>query len=129
MKSLQSRRVFWAKHIEQWQASGLTQVAYCQLHSLKTKAFGYRVRIHERASDTLTLVPVKVSKPIGTTEVLLRHANGCVWLSQRRLHQGSFVWPSQCDKTFTLTQAQWQWLVTGVDWQRLEARPIHPWQV
>jgi len=76
MKSLQSRRVFWAKHIEQWQVSGLTQVAYCQLHSLKTKAFGYRVRIHERASDTLTLVPVKVSKPIGTTEVLLRHANG-----------------------------------------------------
>jgi hypothetical protein len=76
MKSLQSRRVFWAKHIEQWQVSGLTQVAYCQLHSLKTKAFGYRVRIHERASDTLTLVPIKVSKPIGTTEVLLRHANG-----------------------------------------------------
>ena len=73
MKSLQSRRVFWAKHIEQWQVSGLTQVAYCQLHSLKTKAFGYRVRIHERASDTLTLVPVKV---MGTTEVLLRHANG-----------------------------------------------------
>lgn len=73
MKSLQSRRAFWAKHIEQWQASGLTQVAYCQLHSLKTKAFGYRVRIHERASDTLTLVPVKV---MGTTEVLLRHANG-----------------------------------------------------
>lgn len=76
MKSLQSRRVFWAKHVEQWQASGLTQVAYCQLHDLKPKAFGYRVRSGERPSDALTLIPIKISKPIGAPEVLLRHANG-----------------------------------------------------
>lgn len=29
-----------------------------------------------------------------------------VWLSQRRLHEGSFVWPNEGDKIFTLTQAQ-----------------------
>jgi transposase len=29
----------------------------------------------------------------------------------------------------TLTAAQWQWLITGVDWQRLEAPPPAHWQV
>ena len=66
---------------------------------------------------------------LGTRLKLLQWDGTGVWLSQRRLHQGSFVWPSKGDKTFTLTQAQWQWLITGVDWQRLEARPIHQWQV
>jgi transposase len=65
----------------------------------------------------------------GTRLKLIQWDGTGVWLSQRRLHQGSFVWPSKSDKTFTLTQAQWQWLITGVDWQRLEARPIHQWQV
>lgn len=52
-----------------------------------------------------------------------------VWLSQRRLHEGAFVWPDEGAKTFTLTQAQWRWLITGVDWQRLEARPMSHWKV
>ena len=52
-----------------------------------------------------------------------------VWLSQRRLHEGAFVWPKEGDKTFMLTQTQWNWLVTGVDWQRLEARPMSHWKV
>jgi transposase len=52
-----------------------------------------------------------------------------VWLSQRRLHEGSFVWPNAGDKIFTLTQAQWNWLITGVDWLRLEARPMRHWHV
>jgi transposase len=52
-----------------------------------------------------------------------------VWLSQRRLHQGRFRWPGADDRLLTLTRAQWQWLITGVDWQRLEARPMGHWQV
>ncbi|WP_311968880.1 IS66 family insertion sequence element accessory protein TnpB [Pseudomonas baltica] len=52
-----------------------------------------------------------------------------VWLSQRRLHEGTFVWPVPGETVFTLTQAQWQWLITGVDWQRLEARPMSDWRV
>ena len=51
-----------------------------------------------------------------------------VWLCQRRLHQGSFVWPKATDACFSITQAQWQWLIAGVDWQRLSASPQSDWQ-
>lgn len=52
-----------------------------------------------------------------------------VWLAQRRLHQGHFVWPQAQTKSVTLTAQQWNWLVTGVDWQRLTApAPVH-WRV
>lgn len=60
--------------------------------------------------------------------LLLWDGNG-VWLCQRRLHQGSFVWPKVGDTVFALNQAQWQWLVAGVDWQRLSAHPRPEWQV
>ena len=57
-------------------------------------------------------------------KVLLWDRTG-VWLAQRRLHQGRFVWPQAGDVIFTLDAAQWQWLVSGVDWQRL-APPLLP---
>lgn len=60
--------------------------------------------------------------------LLLWDGNG-VWLCQRRLHQGHFVWPKTHDAVFALSQAQWQWLVAGVDWQRLSAVPKTEWQV
>jgi transposase len=50
---------------------------------------------------------------------LLVWDGGGVWLCQRRLHQGHFVWPRQGDATCTLSAEQWQWLTQGVDWQRL----------
>lgn len=52
-----------------------------------------------------------------------------VWLCVRRLHQGCFVWPAGQDVVCTLNQAQWEWLIKGVDWQRLEALPKPDWQV
>ena len=51
-----------------------------------------------------------------------------VWLCQRRLHQGHFTWPKTPAAVFTLTAAQWQWLITGVDWQRLNAAPPAHWR-
>jgi transposase len=52
-----------------------------------------------------------------------------VWLAQRRLHRGVFVWPSVGATEVTLDEAQWQWLIAGVDWQRLAAQtPLH-WRV
>jgi transposase len=51
-----------------------------------------------------------------------------VWLAQRRLHRGGVVWPAGTDVVWKLSQAQWQWLVMGVDWRRLEARPNALWQ-
>ena len=52
-----------------------------------------------------------------------------VWLCHRRLHQGHFIWPSADTAVFTLTAKQWQWLITGVDWQRLDAAPQGHWRV
>lgn len=52
-----------------------------------------------------------------------------VWLCQRRLHQGRFVWPTAEAATCHLSATQWNWLVAGVQWQRLSApAPVH-WRV
>ena len=52
-----------------------------------------------------------------------------VWLCVRRLHQGRFTWPQGDTPLWTLSAAQWQWLVSGVDWRRL-APGTHPeWRV
>ena len=61
-------------------------------------------------------------------KVLLWDGNG-VWLCQRRLHRGSFVWPKSGERCLTLSQAQWQWLIAGVDWQRLGLAPNDEWQL
>ena len=60
--------------------------------------------------------------------LLLWDGNG-VWLCQRRLHQGSFIWPKVGDAVFSINQAQWHWLTAGVDWQRLSASVRPDWQV
>lgn len=52
-----------------------------------------------------------------------------VWLCQRRLHRGRFVWPTPDTATVTLSARQWDWLVTGVDWQRLDAPAPVQWRV
>ena len=50
-----------------------------------------------------------------------------VWLCQRRLHQGSFVWPKAGDTTCALTETQWNWLIAGVDWARLAVADARAW--
>ena len=52
-----------------------------------------------------------------------------VWLCQRRLHRGHFIWPSADTPVCTLNAAQWNWLITGVDWQRLDASAPAHWRV
>ena len=51
------------------------------------------------------------------------------WLGARRLHRGRFTWPYGTDVICTLNQAQWNWLITGVDWQKLSAQPLSHWRV
>ena len=60
-------------------------------------------------------------------KLLLWDGNG-VWLCQRRLHRGGFIWPKATDSCFSMTLAEWHWLVAGVDWQRLSAVPAAHWQ-
>ncbi len=58
-------------------------------------------------------------------KLLIWDATG-VWLCQRRLHRGQFHWPKAGDSTCTLSTKTWQWLITGIEWQRLEAaQPTH----
>lgn len=54
-------------------------------------------------------------------KVLCADAQG-VWLCTRRLHEGSFKWPRTDAGVCALDRAQFDWLVAGVDWQRLSAR-------
>lgn len=52
-----------------------------------------------------------------------------VWLCQRRLHRGHFIWPAPGATEMVVDEAQWQWLTAGVDWQRLRAKPAEHWSV
>jgi|AntAceMinimDraft_1070359.scaffolds.fasta_scaffold102958_1 hypothetical protein len=36
-----TRNRHWREHVQSWQASGLTQIAYCQRHALAYHQFGY----------------------------------------------------------------------------------------
>lgn len=69
-------------------------------------------------------------------KLLVWDATG-VWLAQRRLHQGRFIWPERTTPSdgndssdgnnhaqppYRISTEQWQWLITGVDWTRLSAR-------
>jgi transposase len=45
----------------------------------------------------------------------------------RRLHRCQFVWPEPGDKCWQLSADQWQWLIMGVDWQRLSTQAPSQW--
>ena len=65
----------------------------------------------------------------GTRLKLLRWDGTGVWLCQRRLHRGLFHWPDAASAFFTLSEAQWRWLVRGIEWQRLEAKTDSNWHL
>ena len=50
-------RTNWRQHIEDWQAGGLSQAAYCRLHRLSPATFSAKVRAH-RASPPPVPLPV-----------------------------------------------------------------------
>jgi transposase len=57
----------------------------------------------------------------GTRMKLLVHDGFGVWCAMRRLNQGRFVWASAASGVVPeLTQAQFDALVAGLPWQRLE---------
>jgi transposase len=51
-------------------------------------------------------------------KVLCVDAHG-VWLAVRRLHDGRFHWPRDGDAVWSLDAAQFEWLMCGIDWQRM----------
>jgi transposase len=52
-----------------------------------------------------------------------------VWLAQRRLHRGRFIWPDSPEAVQRLSPAQWQGLILGIDWQRLEQSAPADWRL
>jgi transposase len=61
-------------------------------------------------------------------KVVCWDGNG-VWLCIRRLHRGQFTWPMADDASWQMNDEQWQWLVAGVDWQRLTAPAPAQWRL
>ena len=61
------------KHIEAWQSSGLSQVAYCRQHQLNSKTFSNWLRIYRSrqvASAASTLIPVEIKPEPSPPELL-----------------------------------------------------------
>jgi transposase len=52
-----------------------------------------------------------------------------VWMCLRRLHRGQFTWPEAGATSWQMSSEQWQWLVMGMDWQRLSAPPPVQWRL
>ncbi len=52
---------FWQDHIAAWQASGLSQIAYCEQQQLKLTTFTYWR--HKQSRRSRTFIPVTVATP------------------------------------------------------------------
>ncbi|WP_044208259.1 hypothetical protein [Flammeovirga sp. OC4] len=77
-------------HLEAFQNSGLTQKAYCELHSIKVTTFSYWItkkRQEENEDDQAHFIPVRFSKTVAQ-KITIEYPNGVkVHLSDRDLLQ------------------------------------------
>ncbi|MDP1557713.1 MAG: transposase, partial [Nitrosomonas sp.] len=68
------------KHIATWQASGLSQVAYCRQHGLNSKTFSSWLQVYrsrQGSSAASTLIPVEIkSKVSPSVSLYLRWPQG-----------------------------------------------------
>ena len=60
----------------------------------------------------------------GTRVKLVVHDGFGVWCAARRLNQGRFLWPRDGCAAASLTKAQFDALVLGLPWQRLEQMAV-----
>lgn len=44
-----------------------------------------------------------------------------MWLCTRRLQEGGFAWPRDEAAAVRISAQQWDWLVAGLPWQRMQA--------
>jgi len=68
------------KHIESWQASGLSQAAYSREHGLNSKTFGNWLRIYRTAQMDYqvpaVMIPVNIKPATPSTSALYLHGSG-----------------------------------------------------
>ena len=71
---------YWERHIEGWQRSGLTQVAYCASHGLRIKSFSrWRCKTKDAVpagNSLLTLIPISVAAPVAGGVVQIHSPGG-----------------------------------------------------
>jgi hypothetical protein len=92
--STSPKQRYWAQHIESWQASDLSQQAYCRKHKLNTSQFSYwklkpqasqkikAIASPPSLSTSAAFIPVTVSTSPATPSsapngISLRLPNGC----------------------------------------------------
>ena len=66
----------WREHVRAWRASGLTQIAYCKLHSLAYHRFGYWSRkLSPRQAPTSGFTRVQ-QRPVASQDLTVLLPNG-----------------------------------------------------
>ena len=58
----QHKRRIWQEHIERWQHSGLSQVAYCREYELKPHQFTYWKNRFAQTDAGISFVPLRFSQ-------------------------------------------------------------------
>ncbi|MDR4517464.1 MAG: IS66 family insertion sequence element accessory protein TnpB [Nitrosomonas sp.] len=67
------------RHIKVWQASGLSQAAYCREQGLNSKTFGNWLRIYrdvQKHNQQTSLIPVKITSTAPVSDYLKLRCSG-----------------------------------------------------
>jgi len=80
----------WARYIEAWQGSGLSQAAYCRQQGLSAAYFSQRLRAYRAAPvvSAPALIPVRVEPAVSAGESVVLH-----WGQGQRLELPAAVSP------------------------------------
>ena len=88
-----AKQTFWQTHIEQWQASGLSQAAYCRQHNLPQNGLSYHKQKVVNPPSTVTngFTRVQVMESHPTSEPLSVQLNNGLKVSGITQHNLELV--------------------------------------
>ena len=61
---ISEKRRYWRQHLDAWQASGLTQVAYCRKHDLSRFQFHYWRKRFQQSASLPALIEIPFSSAV-----------------------------------------------------------------
>ena len=59
-EQLEKKRIYWKKHLEIWQETGLTQAEYCRRNNLKQHQLVYWKKRFSKTETDVSFVPLKL---------------------------------------------------------------------